>query len=259
MQVHDQPALQAGADAVLEILDLTRCAISRDDDLLIGIHERVECVEELFLRAVFARDELHVVDHQHINGAEELFEVHHLALAQRSDEAVHELLGREVEHIRLWLAGAEVVRDGMHQVGLTQADATIKEQRVECDRATFSDAAGCGVCQFVGFADNEAVEGKAWVDWAAVSILRRFRLRFGFLWRGRGQRTFRHIKAETLDVLLMTVELIDDLIAEVLFDVVADEPCWNFECRDAVVQRFQFQWSNPVFVTVRTHSRFKCF
>ena len=51
----------------------------------------------------------------------------------------------------------------MHQVGLAQADAAIKEQRVEGDRAAFGHAAGGGMGQFVGLADDEAVKGEAGV------------------------------------------------------------------------------------------------
>jgi hypothetical protein len=53
-------------------------AVGGDDDLLVLIHQRVEGVEELFLRAVLAGDELHVIDHQHVDRAEHLLEIHHL-------------------------------------------------------------------------------------------------------------------------------------------------------------------------------------
>jgi hypothetical protein len=43
-------------------------------------------------------DELDIVDHEHVDRAEELLEVDHPLFAQGGDEAVHELLGREVEH-----------------------------------------------------------------------------------------------------------------------------------------------------------------
>jgi hypothetical protein len=74
MQVDDQPALQAALDPVLHVLDLARRAVGRDDDLLVLVDERVEGVEELFLRAVLAGDELHVIDHQHVDRPEQLLE-----------------------------------------------------------------------------------------------------------------------------------------------------------------------------------------
>ena len=51
--------------------------------------------------------------------------------------------------------------DGVHQVGFAQAHATIQKQRIEGDRATFGHAAGGGMGQFIGFADNETIKRKA--------------------------------------------------------------------------------------------------
>ncbi len=50
VQIDDQAALQAALDPVLQILDLARRAVGRDDDLLVLIDQRVEGVEEFFLR-----------------------------------------------------------------------------------------------------------------------------------------------------------------------------------------------------------------
>ena len=96
VKVHDKAALQAGLDAFFKILDFARRAVGRDDDLLVLVHQRVEGVEEFFLRGVLARDELHVIDHQDIDRAEDFLEVHDLAFAKRLHEAVHELFGRQV-------------------------------------------------------------------------------------------------------------------------------------------------------------------
>ena len=49
----------------------------------------------------------------------------------------------------------------MHQMGLTQSDTAIEEERIEGDGPAFGDALGGGMGQFVGLADNECVEGKA--------------------------------------------------------------------------------------------------
>ena len=170
MQVHDQPALQADLDAVFQILDLARRAVGGNDDLLVLVDQRVEGVEELFLRAVLAGDELHVIDHQHIDRPEQLLEVHDLTFAQGLHEAVHELLGRQVEHAQVRAAGLQLMRDGMHQVGLAQADAAVKEQRVEGDRPAFGHPAGGGMGQLVRLADDEAVEGEAGIQRGARAI-----------------------------------------------------------------------------------------
>jgi len=64
LDVGDQPPLEAGAEPVLELGDLLRGGIGGDDDLLAGLVEVVEGVEELLLRALLAGDELDVVDEQ---------------------------------------------------------------------------------------------------------------------------------------------------------------------------------------------------
>ena len=53
-------------------------------------------MEELFLRALLLREELDVVDEQHIDRAELVAEAGHLVVAQRVDHLVSELLDRDV-------------------------------------------------------------------------------------------------------------------------------------------------------------------
>ena len=164
MQVHDQPALQARFDAVFQILDLARRAVGGNHDLFALIHQRVERVEELFLRRFLAGDELDIIDHQHLDGAEHFLEIHHGAFAQGLHEAIHELFSREIQHAGLGAAGADISGDGVHQVRLAQTHAAIQEQRVEGHRAAFGDATGGGMGQLVRFADDEVVKGKAGIQ-----------------------------------------------------------------------------------------------
>ena len=126
-------------------------------------------MEKLFLRRFLAADELHIVDHQQIDRAELVLEIHRRAEAQRPDELVHELFGRQVDHLAGRSLGADVPGDRMHQMGLAEADPAIKEQRVErhaVDRrdAGLGDAAGGGVGQLVGLADDKILEGEARIE-----------------------------------------------------------------------------------------------
>ena len=120
------------------------------------------CVE------VLAGDELHVVDHQHVDRAEHLLEALHVLDAQRRDEAVHELLGGEVDDAGVGVGLPHLPGDRLHEVGLAEADAAVEEQRVEGDRAALGhalgDAARGGVGELVRLADDEVVEGAAPVD-----------------------------------------------------------------------------------------------
>ncbi len=172
MQVDDEARLQPALDPVFQILDLARRAVGREDDLLVLVHQRVERVEKLFLSRILAGDELHIVDHQHVDGTKQVFEIHHLLFAQRLHEAIHELFGREIDHPQIGIAGLDVPGDGVHQVGLAQADTAIEKQRIERDRTALGHPARGGMGKLVGFADHEAVEGETPVKRRARQLVR---------------------------------------------------------------------------------------
>ena len=60
------PPLEPAAQPVLQGRDLLRRPVGRDDDLLVGVVEGVEGVEELLLRPLLALQELDVVDEQDV-------------------------------------------------------------------------------------------------------------------------------------------------------------------------------------------------
>ena len=96
LDVGDQAALEARAQAVFELLDFARRAVGRQDDLLVGDVQRVEGVEEFFLRALLAGKELDIVDHQDVDRPVFLAEELGLALLDGADDLVGELLTRDV-------------------------------------------------------------------------------------------------------------------------------------------------------------------
>ena len=69
LDVGDQAPLEPGAQALLDLRDLLRRAVGGEDDLLARLVEVVEGVEELLLGALLARDELDVVDQEHVDRA----------------------------------------------------------------------------------------------------------------------------------------------------------------------------------------------
>ena len=69
LDVGDEAPLEAGAQALLELGNLLGRGVGGDDDLLAGVVEVVEGVEELLLGPLLARDELDVVDEEEIDGA----------------------------------------------------------------------------------------------------------------------------------------------------------------------------------------------
>ncbi len=64
-----KPPAEARLQPLLETVDFLRVAIAGQDHLLLAFEQRVEGVEELFLRAVLAGKKLDVVDQQRIEGA----------------------------------------------------------------------------------------------------------------------------------------------------------------------------------------------
>ena len=126
-------------------------------------------MEKLLLGRILAADELHVVDHQQIDRAELILEVHRRAEAQCANELVHEFLGRQVDHLAARGVQADMPGDRVHQMGLAEADAAIEEERVErhgMDRAGagLGNPPGGGMGQFVGLADDEILEREARVE-----------------------------------------------------------------------------------------------
>ena len=165
MQVGHDAAREPRAQAVLDAREVIRRLVGRDDDLLAGVNQRIESVEELLLRVVLADQELQVIHHQHMDRAQLRLELHGVVAAQRRDEAVHEFLRRHIGDGEVRILLAERPGDGVHQMRLAQAHAAIKKQRVETGLGrALGHAAGAGMSEFIGLADNEAVEGEAWIE-----------------------------------------------------------------------------------------------
>jgi hypothetical protein len=121
-------------------------------------------VEEFLLGGILAGDELHVVDHQHVDRTELPLESQRIAVAQRLDEPVHEVLGREVKDLAVRPAAAQVPADRVHQVRLAEPDTAIEEDGVERGVRIVRHAAGRGLGEFVRLADDKALEGEARVQ-----------------------------------------------------------------------------------------------
>ncbi len=130
LDVGRQAPLEARDQAGLELLDLAGAPVARQDDLLSGLEQVVEGVEELLLDALLAGEELDVVEQHDVGVAVALAELDHPVLLQRLDEVVRELLGREVGDARVRVVAQDGVPDGVHQVGLAEAGVAVDEQGV---------------------------------------------------------------------------------------------------------------------------------
>ena len=126
----DRPQRQPRFQPRLQALDFARIAVAGQDDLLLAVEQRVEGVEELFLGAVLAGEELDVVDQQRVDLLELALERVHRLVLQRLHHRAEELLGAQVHHPHGRVGRAHRVAGGEHQVGLAQAGAAVQQQRV---------------------------------------------------------------------------------------------------------------------------------
>ena len=136
----------------------------RQDDLLAVLVDRVERVEELFLGPFLVGDELDVVDEEQVDPPVAGPELVDLALLDRGDELVGELLARRVDDALARELGDDLVADGVHQVGLAEADPAVQEERVVGVAGALGDRQARGVGEAVGRADDEVRERVARVE-----------------------------------------------------------------------------------------------
>ena len=71
-------------------------------------------MEEFFLGALGASDELNIVDHQHVHVAETVAEGRHALEADGSDHFIGEFFGADVGEAQRGIAALERVADGLH-------------------------------------------------------------------------------------------------------------------------------------------------
>jgi hypothetical protein len=122
--------------------------------------ERVERVEELFLRLRLGREELDVVHEEKIAlVAVARPELVHPLVFERLDELVDELLGGHIDDPRLRALGTHAVRDGMDQVSLAKARAAANEQRIVAPSAASCSGDRGRVSELIRRADDEVPEG----------------------------------------------------------------------------------------------------
>src|SRR5690606_13866937 len=158
LDVRDQPPLETVPQPVLQRHQLLGRPVAGQHDLLVGVVQRVEGVEELLLRRLLVRQELDVVDQEDVHLAVALAEAVALAVADGVDELVGELLRADVPHARARVEAARVVPDRVQQVRLAEARLPIDEEGVVRLGRRLRDGDRGRVREPVGRADHERVE-----------------------------------------------------------------------------------------------------
>ncbi len=118
----------------------------------------------------------------------------------------------------------DLVADGLHEMGLAHTDAAVEEERVVGLRGTLRDRLAGGVGKLIAAADDEGVEGVAWVQLCrAVPIETRLRgLSDGNRreherppsWR-TGVAAGSSLGCHELHVLVLEAEIVDGLLNQV--------------------------------------------
>ena len=96
---HETP-FETGHQALLQSCDFTGRAVAGENDLFVRIEQGVEGVEEFFLHAFLAGQEVDVIDQQEIRMPIFLPELDKTAVLQCVDILVRESLGGHVTDIR---------------------------------------------------------------------------------------------------------------------------------------------------------------
>ena len=127
---HRQAGIEARDQAAVDARQFLRIGVAGDDDLLALRHHRLEGVEELFLRAVLAGEELDVVDQEQVQRMVVALEIVERLALVGLDHVGHVLVGMHVAHAHAGTGRDHGIADGVDQVGLAQAHAAVQEQRV---------------------------------------------------------------------------------------------------------------------------------
>ncbi|MNJ32128.1 hypothetical protein D3C77_267850 [compost metagenome] len=156
-----QAGRQMAAQARLDVGQSHGRAVGRQNDALAVFNQGREGVEQLFLGARLAADELDVVQQQHVGRAQALLEGRGRTVLHGAHEGRQEAFGGQIDHLGVGAQALRLPGDGVQEVGLAVAIGAAEEDRVEVavgpGRHLLGDSQGEGVALPL----DEAVEGQA--------------------------------------------------------------------------------------------------
>ena len=109
----------------------------------------VERVKEFFLGPFLLRQELNIVDTQHVNVTKFVAEAAHAVIAQGIDHLVGKFLTRDIADRNLGLPPFDLMSDGLHQMGFPHPHAAIQKQRVIGFGRSLGNGLGGGVRELI--------------------------------------------------------------------------------------------------------------
>ena len=159
LEFGDKAGFEAGDEPLLQVGDFGGGAVTGEDDLLVRVEERVESMEELLLQALFAGEEVDVVDEQEIYMAIAPAEIGRGAVLDGVDELIGKLLGGDVDHLAAVVHMTDVMANSLHEMGLAEPDTTVDEERIVRASERLRNGKARGLTEMVAIADDKGVEG----------------------------------------------------------------------------------------------------
>src|SRR5438128_6324776 len=120
-----------------------------------SIKKCIKRVKKFFLRTLLASEKLDVIDQKKVRLAISLPELDQIAVLDRVDELVDEQFAGEVHHLHVFFLRPDVLADGLHQMGLAEADAPVNKAWVVSARWRLRDCETGGVRDLVVRADHK--------------------------------------------------------------------------------------------------------
>ena len=151
------PHWEAGLEPFLEP-QILGGPVAGEHHLLPLLVQRVEGMEDLLEHLLLVLEELDVVQQEQIGVAVTELEVVHPFAPDAVDEFVEEVLRGHVPDGRLGSDLADVVDDGVEEMGLAEAGAAVEEEGVEVFAGLLGYGLGGGQGQPVRLSDHEIVE-----------------------------------------------------------------------------------------------------
>src|SRR6185436_7055752 len=120
--------------------------------------QRIERVEKLFLYSLLPCQKLNVVDQQHICLAIFFPEPDQLTVLYAVDVFIGELFRRDIGHPRSFAMIDDILSDRMQEVGFTQTDASVEEQRIIRFPGSLRDSQSGRVGKCIVVANDKSIE-----------------------------------------------------------------------------------------------------
>src|SRR5438105_661254 len=162
-QRHREAPPESRDETFLDAGNFLGIGIAGDYDLLVGLDQRIEEVEEFLLRPALAAEKLDVIDEQKVERAVMSLEVIERLVLIGADDIRHVSLGMDVAYSRVGIVLENVIADGLDEVGLSETDAPIHEEWVvRCWMLGNLKATCAG--ELIGLAGHKGIEGKPGIE-----------------------------------------------------------------------------------------------